>query len=115
VIRTRTRPKIFISYPSVQTDSGSHIASYLMDTGVLYPRLKRARHEHDHSPNVIAEVNKELSYTSALLCALLLCRVFCYATESGNWLFGKKQTFPLSDSGESNIMYCTTFCEISDI
>jgi hypothetical protein len=29
------KTKIFFSYPSFQTDSGSHVASYLMDTGVL--------------------------------------------------------------------------------
>jgi hypothetical protein len=113
VIRTKKKKKIFISYPSVQKDSESHVASYVMGTGVLYTRLKRARHERDRSPNVIAKVKKELSYTSTLSCALMSCRVFCYVILSGNWLFGKKQTFPLSDSSESNITIFITFCEIS--
>ena len=56
LIRSRRGPKSFISYPSVQTDSGSHVASYLMVTGFLYPRLKRVRPTDDYSPQNVGKI-----------------------------------------------------------
>jgi hypothetical protein len=45
----------------VQTDSGSHPASYPLDTGI-----KRPRREADHSPPASVEVKKMWIYTSTL-------------------------------------------------
>jgi hypothetical protein len=40
----------------VQTDSGTHLASYPVGTGALPPGVKRQGREADHSPSSSAEV-----------------------------------------------------------
>jgi hypothetical protein len=48
----------------VQTDSGAHPASYLMDTGGSFPRVKWTVREADHSPPNSAEVKNTWIYTA---------------------------------------------------
>ena len=57
--------KEFSRLQNVQTDSGAHLASCLLDTGVLPWRIKQPGHDVDHSHPSSAEVKNEWSYTSA--------------------------------------------------
>jgi hypothetical protein len=48
----------------VQSGSGVHPNSYLMNTGALSPGIKRPVREADHSPPASAEIKKMWIYTS---------------------------------------------------
>jgi hypothetical protein len=59
-VRSPTVAEDFSSSPCVQTGSGSHPASYLMDTGGPFPSGKALTgRDADHSPPSSAEVKNE--------------------------------------------------------
>jgi len=57
---------VFIRH-HVQTEFGSHTASYKLYSGDLLPRLKRLKRKVDHSSPSNAEVRNAWSYTSTPL------------------------------------------------
>jgi hypothetical protein len=61
----RGQRRIFSLSHSVQTDSGTHQASYLVDTVDFFPLgVKRSGCDADRSPPSNAEFKNEWSYTS---------------------------------------------------
>jgi hypothetical protein len=68
-VRFSVGARDFSHFPSVQTGSGAHPASYRMDTGGSFPGGKAAGDEADNSPSSIEVKNSGatplLPYTSS--------------------------------------------------
>jgi hypothetical protein len=58
-VRLPTGARDFSFFCSVQASFGDQSASYPMDTGAVYPMVKRKEVEADHSPTSCAEVKKD--------------------------------------------------------
>jgi len=63
---------------NVQTGSGAHPASYLMDKGGFFPRIKRPGREFYHWSPSIPRVKNEWSYTST-------SRLCLHCVDRKNW------------------------------
>jgi hypothetical protein len=57
----------FLFFATVQTKSGTPLASYPVDTGSISPGLKQLEHEVDHLPT-FSDVKNKLIYTSTPHC-----------------------------------------------
>jgi hypothetical protein len=70
-VRIPVGTRDFALLQKVQTDSGAHLASYTMGTGVLSRGVKRPDHDVYHSPPSSDEIRNEWRYTSTPLAYLL--------------------------------------------